>query len=158
MRALVIYDSFFGNTEKIARAIAHALNDDINPTGIRVRDAKIDQLKGIDLLLVGSPTRGFKPTKDISTFLKSIPREGLRNVRVAAFDTRSDMDDVKSGLLKMLVGWFGYAAKPIADKLVKKGGELIAPPEGFFVKGREGPLRDGELERAAIWARDLIKQ
>jgi len=57
-----------------------------------------------------------------------------------------------------MVGWFGYAAKPIADILVKKGGELFAPPEGFFVKGREGPLKDGELQRAAIWARALIKQ
>ena len=84
MRVLVIYDSVFGNTEKIAKAIANALNDDIDTTDIRVRDAKIDQLKGIDLLIVGSPTRGFKPTKDISTFLKSIPREGLINVRARA--------------------------------------------------------------------------
>jgi flavodoxin I len=48
---------------------------------------------------------------------------------------------------------FGYAAEPIAAKLQKKGGTLAAPPEGFFVGGTEGPLKEGELERAAQWAR-----
>ncbi|GAI96433.1 unnamed protein product [marine sediment metagenome] len=52
---------------------------------------------------------------------------------------------------------FGYAAKPIADKLEKKGGGLIIPPEGFFIKDSKGPLKDGELERAADWAKLIIK-
>jgi hypothetical protein len=50
---------------------------------------------------------------------------------------------------------FGYAAKPISEKLRKKGGELIIAPEGFFVKDVEGPLKEGELERAAAWAREI---
>jgi len=51
-----------------------------------------------------------------------------------------------------MVGWFGYAAKPIADRLVRKRGSLASPPEGFLVGGSEGPLKEGELERAAEWA------
>jgi flavodoxin len=50
----------------------------------------------------------------------------------------------------------GYAAKPIADKLKKKGGKLVLPPEGFFVQGSEGPLKEGEVERAAEWAKQLL--
>jgi hypothetical protein len=45
-------------------------------------------------------------------------------------------------------------ARPIADKLVEKGGRLIFPPEGFYVSGTEGPLKDGELERAAEWGKN----
>jgi len=56
-----------------------------------------------------------------------------------------------------MVGLFGYAAKPIADKLAKKGGTLIAQPEGFFVNGSEGPLKDNELERASTWVKSAIK-
>jgi hypothetical protein len=54
-----------------------------------------------------------------------------------------------------MIGWFGYAAKPIADRLERKGGRLVVPPEGFFVEGTEGPLAAGELKRAAEWASRL---
>ena len=62
----------------------------------------------------------------------------------------------ESRVLPFFVGLFGYAAKPISDRLKKKGGELIIPPEGFFVEGIEGPLKEGELERAADWAKQII--
>jgi flavodoxin I len=50
----------------------------------------------------------------------------------------------------------GYAAPKIAKSLIAKGGRQVAPPEGFIVLDKEGPLRDGELERAAAWARDVV--
>jgi len=90
-------------------------------------------------------------------FLNKIPLNVLKGVKVAAFDTRISTADVNSRLLNILVKLFGYAAKPIAYKLEKKGGSLIIPPEGFFVKDSEGPLKDGELERAADWAKLIIK-
>jgi hypothetical protein len=46
----------------------------------------------------------------------------------------------------------------MASKLLEKGVSLLAEPESFFVKGTEGPLRDGELERASKWARTLVKE
>ncbi len=49
----------------------------------------------------------------------------------------------------------GYAAPRIVEALKKKGGNLVVPPEGFLVKDREGPLKEGELERAATWAKGL---
>ena len=56
----------------------------------------------------------------------------------------------------MLVNVFGYAAEPIGDKLEGKGGEPVISPEGFYVDGTEGPLTEGELERAADWARHIL--
>jgi hypothetical protein len=51
----------------------------------------------------------------------------------------------------------GYAAPRIAGGLQAKGGRLAAPPEGFFVQEKEGPLKQGELERAASWAKSLAE-
>ena len=158
MKALVVYDSFFGNTEQIAQAIGNALGSPEDVEILRVGDVKPEQFTGLELLIVGSPTRGFKPTPAISNLLKSIPGNGLKGVKVAAFDTRFTVEEIKSSvfILPLLVNIFGYAAKPISDRLQKKGGELIIPPEGFFVDGTEGPLKEGELERAADWTEQII--
>ena len=158
MKALIIYDSFFGNTEQIAQAMGNALDSPEDVEILRVSDVKPEQLTGVTLLIVGSPTRGFRPTPTISNLLKSIPENGLQGVKVAAFDTRFTVDEIESSvfILRILVNLFGYAAKPIADRLEKKGGGLIIPPEGFFVEGTEGPLKEGELERTADWAKQII--
>jgi len=154
MKAMVVYDSFFGNTEQIAQAIGNALGSPENVEILRVGDARPEQLTGLTRLIVGSPTRGFRPSPAISSFLNSIPSNVLNGVRVAAFDTRFTREEIESSvfILPILVNMFGYAAKPIADRLKKKGGDLILPPEGFYVIGTEGPLKEGELERAADWA------
>ncbi len=153
MKSMIVYDSVFGNTEQIARAIGNALGSEEEIGTFRVSNVKPEQLSGLELLIVGSPTRGFRPTEAIRDFLKSIPKNGLKGVHVAAFDTRIAVDEIDSSIGRFFVKTFGYAAKPIADRLKRKGGNLIAPPEGFYVKGVEGPLKEGELERAADWAR-----
>lgn len=157
MKVLIVYDSVFGNTEQVARAISKALGSTASAETLRVGDVKPEHLSGLGLLIVGSPTRGFRPTKPITGFLNGIPTDGLKGVKVAAFDTRISTADVRSRFLNVMVKLFGYAAKPIADGLEKKGGLLAAPPEGFFVKDTEGPLKEGELERAAAWAKRLVK-
>lgn len=155
MKVLLVYDSVFGNTEKVARAIAEALG--LGEAGIvKVSDVRSEQLKGLDLLIVGSPTRAFRPTKPISTFLDKIPNGSLKGVKVAAFDTRANMDEVKSKFLNVMVKAFGYAAEPIAKKLERKGGHIAIEPGAFFVKDSEGPLKDGELARAAGWAKRTL--
>jgi len=155
MKALVLYDSFFGNTEKIARDIGSGLDfmDDVNV--VRVNDAQPDQLTKADLLIIGSPTRKFTSTAAIKKLIAGIPGKGLKNIKVTAFDTRMDPVDVDSRILDFFVKIFGYAAEPLAKKLQKKGGELILPAEGFIVTGEKGPLREGERERAKTWARQM---
>ncbi|MCR4401639.1 MAG: flavodoxin family protein [Firmicutes bacterium] len=156
-RTLIVFDSVFGNTEQVARAMGKAIGSPADTETLRASEVRPEHLNGLRLLIVGSPTRAFRPTKPVTDFLDSIPPGGLKGVKVAAFDTRISAADVRSRFLNVMVRLFGYAAKPIADRLEKKGGALAAPPEGFFVKDSEGPLKDGELERAAAWAKSLVR-
>lgn len=153
MKTLVIYDSVFGNTEKIAQSIAAALET----YAIPVSQADAAQMTGLDLLVVGSPTRAFRPTEGVTHWLDGLPKNHLAGARVAAFDTRIDLETIDSKALRFLVDKGGYAAKTIAKALEKKGGQLAAPGEGFYVTGEQGPLKDGELERAADWVGRLVK-
>jgi flavodoxin len=158
MKAMVVYDSMYGNTGKIAEAIGRALGPQEDVKVQRAGEVKPEQLSGVPLLIVGSPTQKFRPTGATTQFLKGIPQNGLNGVKVAAFDTRITESEIeKIRILAFFVSIFGYAAKPIADRLQKKGGELAVPPEGFYVGGTEGPLLEGELERAEEWAREIAK-
>jgi flavodoxin len=146
MKALIVYDSVHGNTEKIAKAIGDAIPGKVKV--LRVGEVNSSELEALDLLIIGSPTQGGRPTRAIQGFLNEAPASALNGANVAAFDTRMQMK---------LARIFGYAAGRIADSLKKKGGNLIGRPEGFFVKGAEGPLKEGEVERAAIWAKEIVK-
>jgi len=164
MNAIVIYDSAFGNTAQIAVAISTELCeapvDSLEVQLLKIDGVKPDHLSGLDLLIVGSPTRGFRPTPAVLDLIKRLPKDALKGVKVAGFDTRftEEMIDSQGALLSKLVDVFGYAAEPISDRLLKKGGELAIPPEGFYVEDTEGPLLDGELERAADWARKILAE
>lgn len=115
----------------------------------RFGDITSAQLCSFDLLIVGSPTQEGKQLPSIKILLDNILPEGLRNRKVAAFDTRHKWKFVRI---------WGYAAYHIAEILRLKGGELVAPPEGFFVDATKGPLMPGESERAAAWAKSLVEK
>lgn len=154
MKTLIVYDSMFGNTEKVAKSMGNAITADV--AVLPADKASSSDVKSIDLLIVGSPTQAFKPTKPVQTFLRNISEDVLAGMNVAAFDTRmapSDMGRVVGFIVK--IG--GYAAPRIARALEKKGGTLVVPPEGFFVTGKEGPLRKGELDRASNWAKEIVE-
>ena len=148
MRALIVYDSVYGNTEKIARAIAEAITPSGEVKVLLAGEASPSELASIDLLIVGSPTHGGRPTPAIQDLINKMPQPSLQGINVAAFDTR---------IPTKLVRVFGYAAGRIAGNLKKKGGTLVASPEGFFVTASKGPLKEGELERAAGWAKGILE-
>jgi len=145
MKVLVIYDSVYGNTEQIARAIGGAIANDVKI--VHAREAEPSELQGIDLLIAGAPTQAGRPTQAMQDFLKRVSESDIKGMNIATFDTR---------LSAKWVGIFGYAAGRIAKNLKKKGGTLLLNPEPFFVAGTQGPLKDGELERAAVWAQEVI--
>lgn len=157
MNTMIVYDSYFGNTEKIARAVAAALEAaGKGPVTVaRAEDTQPDALRGLHLLVVGAPTRAFRPTERMQAFLKRLTPGALNGVKVAAFDTRIKTEDVNNKVLSFMTRLFGYAAEPIGKALVKAGGQQVAAPEGFFVTASEGPLKDGELARAETWARGI---
>ncbi|HOU40264.1 MAG TPA: flavodoxin domain-containing protein [Promineifilum sp.] len=156
MKALVVYDSQYGNTERIAQAIGAALAARVETRVVRAADATADTLADCGLLVVGSPTQSFHATKPVDELLKG---RSLRGVRAAAFDTRFDMAVVDSRMLRLAVRVAGdnaYAAPRIAAQLAEAGAEVVAEPEGFIVTDTEGPLRAGELERATAWGTSLL--
>lgn len=144
MKALIVYDSVYGNTEKIARSIGGAITGEIKV--LRIGEVNPSELEPVDLLIVGSPTYDGRPTPATLDFLNNIRESAVKGMSVAAFDTRLSAKWAKI---------FGYASGKIAGSLKAKGGTLILSPEGFFVKGAKGPLKEGELERAASWAKEI---
>lgn len=136
----------YGNTEQIARAIGGAVGENVKV--LRAGEVNHAELKTIELLIVGSPTQGGRPTPAIREFLNKIPKSSLKGIKVAAFDTRFSTK---------FVGVFGYAAGRIAKDLKARGGVPVVHPEGFFVTGAKGPIKEGELERASRWLQEIAK-
>jgi flavodoxin len=154
---LIVYDSVFGNTEKVAQAMGQALEPLGEVQVLRVSEVQSGQLTGVNVLIVGSPTRAFSPTPASKKLLEGIPDGGLEGVKVAAFDTRINVEEKGPAFLKFMVKLFGYAAKPLAKRLQRKGGQLVIDPEGFYVEDTEGPLAERELDRAAAWAKRAMR-
>lgn len=152
MRVLVVYDSQWGNTEAIARAIGEALGAET-----RVERASVltpSDLAGLGLLVVGSPTQGGRPLASVTKLLGGLSRDALTSTHAAAFDTRLPVAE-RGFALRLLMRTIGYAAPKITKALEAKGAQLVVPPEGFLVEDKEGPLKPGERERAALWAASM---
>lgn len=143
MDTLVIYDSKFGNTAKIAEAIARGAGRLGSVRVIDTTSAAQQPVDRPDLLLVGGPTQKRAMSPGLLAFLDTLPQR-LEGVPVATFDTR-----YRGSTLLM-----GSAARD-ADKRLRKTGRVVAPPASFFIN-RSGSieqqgLEPGELERAEEW-------
>jgi flavodoxin len=145
MKTLVVYDSLYSNTKAVAQAVGEAIPGEVKV--VHVGEANASEVAAYELLVVGAPTHGAKPSPKMKEFLDQIQPPALKGINVAGFDTR-----MKNRLILL----FGTAAPKIAKALKQKGGTLVGSAEGFFVTGGEGPLKDGERERAAAWAKGLV--
>ena len=160
MRALVVYESMFGNTGTLARAIAEGLGP--SAEAVDVGSAR-DTLDDVDLLVAGGPTHALSLSrastrKDAGTkgadpdaaagigrreWIDALPSSP--GTRVATFDTK-----VRRPRLP------GSAAKTALKRLRDKGLQTVGKPATFWVDGTEGPLVDGEEARARAWGADLV--
>ena len=152
MNSVVIYGSHFGNTRKVAEAIAAELAS-AGPVQLLAADeAPAILAQGTDLLVIGGPIEAFRMTAPVSHLLARLEPQSVSGVAAAAFDTR--------------VGphWWlpGSAGGGIAKRLEHLGAHVIARPEAFIVagsvneaKGQVPALVPGELERAGAWAASL---
>ena len=141
MKALVIFDSNLGSTKVIAETVAKNLGE--GTKAISVSDFNIEDIKGLDLIVVGSPIIGWKPTEKIDQFLLNLENDQLKNIKATSFDTR----------IKLFM--HGDAMKKISDKLKNAGAEILVEPRAFYVKGKENGLFDGEIGKAADWAKTI---
>jgi len=145
MKTLVVYDSVYGNTEIVARAIADAIPGEVQV--LRVAHVKAGELETADLLIIGSPTHGSLPSEAAQGLMARIGSPAREGARAATFDTR-----LTWGFLRR----YGFAADRMAETLKDKGWALVGEPGGFFVRGlKKGPLKRGEVDRATAWAKGL---
>lgn len=155
MKVLVVYDSLFGNTAIVAKAIGRAF-----PPGeaflIRAAEAGAADLHNVDLLIVGSPTHGGRASKTTQEFFGKLPPDALNGIYAAAFDTGIPAQG-QGFFLRWLINTIGYASKHLRALLKKQGAAVLAA-ETFFVQGKEGPLQLGEADRATAWASLLPPQ
>lgn len=152
LKAVVLADSMFGNTEKVARSIMQGL-DRYEAEYIRVKEANLEQFANIDLLVVGSPTHGGRASEPTQELLNTLPNEVLKQLKVACFDTSIPIEGQK-GFVKWLIRTIGYAAPKLARWFKAKGSQVLAS-ETFFVLGKEGPIKEGELDRATAWGKEI---
>jgi hypothetical protein len=163
MRALVVYESMFGNTEQVARAIGTGLSEHLDVTVVEVTEAHAVVTDLVDLIVVGGPTHAFSMTRagtredaqkqgapqgskeiGLREWLAQLPA-GPHSELVATFDTRVEK-------VRRLPG---SAAKGAAKAVRRIGYARAAHPESFYVEGTDGPLVAGELDRAQAWGKRL---
>lgn len=165
MRALVVYESMYGNTQAIAAAIAAGLTE----SGFEVSTSEVGEaptdLGQLDLVVAGGPTHAFSMSRvstreDAATkgdnpvisqgiglreWIEALePLASADEVAVATFDTRVRHPRVP-----------GSAARAARKHLRQHGFRAVDPATTFWVDGMEGPLLDGEEDRARSWGRDL---
>jgi hypothetical protein len=165
MKALVVYESMFGNTERVASEVARGLGlKGLDVQLVEVGSAPPALAADLDLLVVGAPTHAFslsrRSTREDAVRQGASPERALRGLRewlgsvrfdpgtaprVAAFDTRMGK-----------VRWLPKAAGPAAVRLARKRGlRDVDKPVAFVVADVQGPLLDGESERAVALGRVL---
>ncbi|MBN2499679.1 MAG: flavodoxin family protein [Anaerolineales bacterium] len=149
MQALVVYFSKFGNTHKVAEVIGAEFRTRGEARVINLNELAADDLRGVDLLVIGTPTHRMNLPEVVRPIFEELPKRALRGAPVAAFDTSYKMS-------KCLMPF--TAAKKLVGKLRKLGGKKIIAPETFFVEDRQGPLYPGELERAKTWAKLVMRR
>jgi len=98
---------------------------------LSVSDFNLKELEGIDLLVVGSPIIAWKPSEKMGEFLAGLSNSQLKDIKVAVFDTR------------------------VKKELKRAGAEISTKPQAFFVKGKEGPLFEGEVDKAIEWTKSI---
>lgn len=174
MRAVVVYESFFGNTRLLAEAVAEGVRTarpDLSVTTVPVHRAP-DRLDDVGLLVVGGPTHFLGASSCLSRWLHAQywgdpegPRRARRPHGAPAARTglrdwcaRADLPPGSAAAAfdtRMRRRPAGGAARGLARRLRARGAVVVAAPEGFVVDGVRGPLRAGERERAVSWAAGL---
>jgi hypothetical protein len=162
MKALVIYESMFGNTRAIAEAVGQGLALRVPTELVEVGEAAEEVPEDVTLVVLGGPTHAFgmsRPgTREDAAQRAGHPvvsaaigqREWLERAQLpagvsfATFDTRTGAN-----------WWTGSAAHRAARRLARLGGRRLFDPVSFFVRATPGPLAADESERAVRWGEQL---
>lgn len=165
MRAAVVYESMYGNTARVAEAIAEGMREQgAIVTLVPVGQASPETAAGCDVIVVGAPTHAFtlSTSKSRATAVRDgapdeVAGQGVREwlalatpraAVLAVFDTR----------MRNMRHWPGSAARKAARVLRARGAAPTTRPRSFYVRGTHGPLLEGETDRARAWGAALAGQ
>lgn len=163
-RACVLFESTFGSTERVAKAVARGLRDEgYDATVVDVRLALFCSPENADLVVVGAPTHTFSALPRDLDALRGARSPGSTGVRdwleflptastgaplhLAVFDTRAAK-----------VCRFLSAGRAIRRLARRHGARMVGDLQGFLVEDVRGPLREGEVQRARAWGRSLAAE
>jgi hypothetical protein len=162
MKAVVVYESLWGNTAAVARAIAEGIGPQAcalstaEATGAAIADA--------DLIVAGAPLLGFRlPDENMRRNIAMNPGRAPVPPNLSHPSLRAWLADLPKGrgraaAFETRLWWSpGGAAPSILNGLEAAGYTSLAKPQRFIVKGAYGPLRGGELERARQWGAQLAQ-
>jgi len=163
VKAVVVYESLWGNTAAVARAIAQGIGPDA--LALSTAGATRHAIEGADLIVAGAPVLGFSlPTEAMRKSIQTGPQYGSNPGDFSHPSMRSWLETLTSGLghaaafeTRISGPVPGGSIKTIAKGLTQAGRTIICDGERFIVKGKFGPLRDGELERARAWGAKLAE-
>ncbi len=155
MKTLIVYFSKFGNTRRVAQAIAETMKQTGDAHVVGLDQLTTSDFEGVDLVVLGSPTHGFTVPEAVRSALAALPPGILAGKSVAAFDTT-----VRPWPLRLF-----RAAPKLLRQLRQLGGQPIAQPQTFFVRtsstqgtGKRDLLFEGQIDRARDWAQEILKQ
>ncbi len=147
MKSLVVYFSKFGNTQRVAEVVAEVLASSGPVRLVNLDEIGEADLQAAELVVMGSPTHRMNLPESVTVQLRRLPRRVLRGTPFAAYDTSYKMSP-----------WLAHftAARKLTRRLRRLGGRRVISPETFHVTAREGPLYEGELQRAKVWASSVL--
>lgn len=162
MKAIVVYESHWGNTAAVARAIAEGIGG--GAAALSTAEATAEAIAGADLIVAGAPLLGFSLPTDLmvkgltSETAKGGPPPDLTHPTMRAWLDALPAGRGRAAAFETKISWSpGSASKAILGKLKEKGYREADKPQRFVVKDRYGPLKEGELERAKAWGAELAR-
>jgi hypothetical protein len=160
VKAVIVYESLWGNTAQIAQAIAEGIGPDAR--AVTTSQASAACADGVDLLVTGAPLLGFSlPTEDMRATIAKTPGNAPAPPDLSSPSMRSWLAELQPGTgacaaYETRIWWSpGSAAKTMLEALQGKGYARAAEPAKFVVTGKFGPLKAGEIDRARAWGAEL---
>ena len=145
-RALIVYDSKYGNTKRVAEVIAEGMREvgQVEAILSHVKELDFEKISEYDLVLIGSPNHIGRPTRSVKKLIDKLGELDLKEKRIAVFDTYMSKD-------------FEKAVKKMEKGIGKKipGSELMAPGLSIRVQAIKGPILDGELPKCREFGRKV---
>ncbi len=146
MNVWILYESRLGNTAQLATQIAQAM---VRSERVRLLQASQAGIPtGVDLLLIGVPSHRHSRPDAVFDWLRRLPESALNGVRFSVFDVRFSL----SRWFQVSIAW------KVGRAVQRRGGQFASPPESFYLSGHEGPLAEGELQRAISWAFHMVRE